>query len=108
MENKAIYIHDAYPAKPVENTLLDRSKSVEMDPESCNEITTIAESRGQKLVSWYHSHPIFETNPSKVDISNQHRFQELFIKDNQQPFVALIVGPYSPKLNSCKVMSEVT
>lgn len=64
VENKALYIHDAYPTKAIEDVGYDRTKSVEMDPESLQETVRVIESRNQIVCSWYHSHPIFETNPS--------------------------------------------
>lgn len=45
--NKAIYIQDVYPAVALENTGQDRTKSVEMEPESSELNRKIAESRGQ-------------------------------------------------------------
>ena len=104
----SIYIHDVYPVAPIEDTCFDRSKSVEMDPEGSEIARKLIESRDQKLWAWYHSHPIFETNPSQVDIRNQDNYQKMFSKDKDQPFVGFIVGPYSPKLNSWKVVSEFT
>lgn len=97
---KAIYFHDVYPVDPIEDTEADRSKSVEMNPESSELNRKLAESRGQTICGWYHSHPIFDTNPSRIDITNQHMYQDIFNKDGNKPFVAFIVGPYSPRLNS--------
>lgn len=105
--SQAILIQDVYPALAIENTGQDRSKSVEMDPESSELNRKLAESRGQTIWGWYHSHPIFETNPSKIDIYNQHSYQHFFNSDCNKPFIAFIVGPYSPKLNSTKVISEL-
>lgn len=105
--NKAILIQDVYPALALEHTGQDRSKSVEMDPESSELNRKLAESRGQTIWGWYHSHPIFETNPSKIDIYNQHSYQHFFNSDWNKPFIAFIVGPYSPKLNFTKVISEL-
>lgn len=104
---QAVYIHEAYTVDPLENTGTDRTKSVEMDPTSSENVHKRANSRGQVLCGWYHSHPIFDTNPSKIDIHNQHAYQHIFNSDNNKPFVAMIVGPYSPKLNSQKVVSEM-
>ena len=103
---QAIFIQDVYPAVALEYTGQDRSKSVEMDPESSELNRKLAESRGQTICGWYHSHPIFETSPSKIDICNQHSYQHFFNSDWNKPFVAFIVGPYSPKLNTIKVVSD--
>ncbi|CAI2387394.1 unnamed protein product [Moneuplotes crassus] len=105
---KALYIHDAYPTKAIEDVCYDRTKSVEMDPESLQATARLIESRNQIVCSWYHSHPIFETNPSCMDIANQHNHQMMYSKDKNQPYVGFIVGPYTQKLNSCRVISEFT
>lgn len=65
---QAIYFHEAYPVEPIEDTEADRSKSVEMNPESSEFARKLAESRSQTICGWYHSHPIFDTNPSRVDL----------------------------------------
>ncbi len=105
---KALYIHDAYPAKAVEDVDYDRTKSVEMQPESHQATAKIIETRKQIVCSWYHSHPIFETNPSCMDISNQHNHQMMYSRDNDQSYVGFIVGPYTQKLTSSKPISEFT
>ena len=46
------------------------------------------------MLGWYHSHPIFEVNPSNIDIDNQKQQQDMFFNDNEKPFVGFIVGPY--------------
>ena len=46
---EAVYIHDVYPVKALENTGTDRTKTVEMDPESSDLVQKIAESKGQTL-----------------------------------------------------------
>lgn len=65
---QCIYVQDVYPVKPLEDTGMDRAKSVEMDPESSAFVIRLAESRNQTILGWYHSHPVFDTNPSKIDI----------------------------------------
>lgn len=105
---QALYIHDVYKVDPLENTGADRSKSVEMAPESSESARKLAEIRGQTICGWYHSHPIFETNPSKVDIFNQNNYQKMYDNHTGQPFVGFIIGPYSPNLNASKVVSELT
>lgn len=46
---QAIYIQNAYPINALENTGKDRSKSVEMDCESSNQVKVNAEKRGQVI-----------------------------------------------------------
>ena len=103
---QGIYYHDGYPVVAVENTGEDRTKTVEMDPTSAEENSRLAESRGQTVFGWYHSHPIFDTNPSKTDIDAQESYQKLYSGSDNMPFAGFIVGPYSPSLNSNKVVSE--
>ena len=50
---------------------MDRAKTVEMDPESAEDARNTAEIRNQAILGWYHSHPIFDVNPSNIDIENQ-------------------------------------
>lgn len=45
-------------------------------------------------MGWYHSHPVFEVNPSNIDVSN-HSFQQKIFEAEDKPFVALIIGPYN-------------
>jgi hypothetical protein len=46
---QAIYIHDVYPVKALDNTGTDRTKSVEMDPESSELVRKMVESKGQTI-----------------------------------------------------------
>ena len=85
---KAIFVEEAYPVEPENSCNDDRTKTVEMNAESSTLAQGIASGRGQKICGWYHSHPIFDTNPSKIDIRNQRKFQSFFQRDNNQPFVA--------------------
>lgn len=63
-----VFLSDVYHCRPIEDSSMDRSKSVEMDPESAEEARHLAESRHQLILGWYHSHPVFEVNPSNIDI----------------------------------------
>jgi proteasome lid subunit RPN8/RPN11 len=107
-KRELLYIHNWLPLKPLElsgeeKERIDRTRNVEMDAESAQNAMKIAEDRGEKILAWYHSHPIFEVYPSKVDIRNHTFYQESFKKDNH-PFIAFIIGPYSKKVSksSCK------
>lgn len=46
---QAIYVHDSYSVKPLEDTGTDRTKSVEMDPDSQSLVTNMIESKGQAI-----------------------------------------------------------
>ena len=52
------------------------------------------ESRGQKWLGWYHSHPFFPVEPSVIDIRN-HAFYQSETDKEDLPCLALIIGPYS-------------
>lgn len=74
--------------------------NVEMDPESQLETIELIKKEGMKVVGWYHSHPIFQPDPSRRDIENQLSHQIMF-KDEEtreEPFVGLIVGPFDRRL----------
>jgi protein MYSM1 len=97
---KAIYVNDAYNVDAINNVSYDRTKSVEMNPECCEQTVRLIDSRNQTVLAWYHSHPVFETSPSCMDIVNHHNHQMMYSKDNDQVYVGFIVGPYTRKLNS--------
>jgi proteasome lid subunit RPN8/RPN11 len=92
-----IYIMEAFPARCVEAKVLaktgrDAFSEVEMDPESDVEVRTRIVQKGMSIVGWYHSHPFFSTDPSEVDVENQHNYQTLLF--GGAPYVAAIVTPY--------------
>lgn len=98
-----IDVAEAFPAvcvQPKEMTRSGRSayREVEMQPESDVELRSRIESKGLTVVGWYHSHPDrkFTVEPSRVDIENQHNYQNLLFKNT--PFVATILAPYNEDL----------
>jgi hypothetical protein len=71
-----------------------------MDPEAELEVRRKIKEQNLSIVGWYHSHPIFQPDPSLVDLENQNNYQTLF-KDEDTgdiPYVGAIVGPYDPRL----------
>jgi hypothetical protein len=46
---RAIFVEEAYPVEPMEDLGVDRTKTVEMDPESSSLVKNIANGRGQKI-----------------------------------------------------------
>lgn len=70
-DRTAVFLNEVYHVKPLDIPGMDRSKTVEMDPESSQNACRLAESKKQTILGWYHSHPIFEVNPSNIDIENQ-------------------------------------
>jgi len=50
-----------------------------MNIESEIEAKNIFNTKDYDIVGWYHSHPIFEVNPSITDIRNQYQHQVIYI-----------------------------
>ena len=91
--SQMLFSYDALMCQPLGNIDADRTKTVEMDPDSGSMAMMKAAERGQDIVGWYHSHPTFEVSPSNIDVENHKAYHELFAND-QKPFVGFIVGPY--------------
>lgn len=95
-----VLIAEAFPAEAVGEQALAKSgrsafAEVEIDPESSVEVMTRVVKKKLEVVGWYHSHPdaSFSVEPSRVDIENQHNYQQFIFKES--PFVAAIIAPYS-------------
>eukprot|EP01135_Chromosphaera_perkinsii_P010527 Nk52_evm37s2152 gene=Nk52_evmTU37s2152 len=56
----------------------DRNMNVEMDPASEMEVRDRIANSGLQVCGWYHSHPVFQPDPSVKDIENQTSYQNLF------------------------------
>lgn len=107
----------------------DTTISVEATEESLAEAACTAHNLGMSIIGWYHSHPIFSTEPSYIDVSTQHEHQVAFhgyvyrdaqnssqapnddsnLIDDQlaktsdsKPFIGAICGPYNINLPSNK------
>ena len=65
-----------------------------MDPISELEVRSKIQKDHLVVVGWYHSHPIFEPDPSLIDVEYQSNYQLLFSDESLRidPFVGLIVG----------------
>lgn len=100
----------AFPCQPIETGHShhgegediedDRTRNVEMDPESELQVRQQIQKERMVIVGWYHSHPTFQPDPSVRDVENQTAMQRLFRCDDSglYPFVGIIVGPYSRKV----------
>ncbi|RIA88950.1 hypothetical protein C1645_825508 [Glomus cerebriforme] len=97
-EEKKLIIKTTFPCRSLQTG--ENHVNVEMDPTSALEVQQTITDRNMQVVGWYHSHPIFQPDPSMVDLENQHNYQKLFRdeKFNEEPFVGAIIGPYDPKL----------
>lgn len=72
-------ISKAFPCRAVDfDDFSVASVNVEMDPTSEMEVRKKIEDEGLIICGWYHSHPIFEPDPSFTDVENQHNLQELY------------------------------
>lgn len=71
-EAKVLHIMLAMPARASEIED-DANVNVEMDPMSQHEATLRIEQHGLAVVGWYHSHPVFQPDPSVRDIENQSK-----------------------------------
>ena len=74
-EAKVLHIMLAMPARAIEIDD-DANVNVEMDPMSQHEATSRIEQHGLTVVGWYHSHPVFQPDPSVRDIENQSKYVE--------------------------------
>ncbi|KAI8907537.1 hypothetical protein DFJ77DRAFT_182524 [Powellomyces hirtus] len=65
----------------------DASISVEASEESIAAALATAEQSGLAIVGWYHSHPVFATNPSRIDCETQEMHQRAFcdLVETRQP-----------------------
>ncbi|KAI8069264.1 hypothetical protein BC940DRAFT_298307 [Gongronella butleri] len=100
---RRIEVKEAFPCRSLKSDHDDIN--VEMDPTSALETRHLIEERDMQVVGWYHSHPVFNPDPSHVDIENQCNYQQLcrdeaHDQDSKtiEPFVGAIVGPYDPRL----------
>ncbi|XP_015790739.1 histone H2A deubiquitinase MYSM1 [Tetranychus urticae] len=82
-------------AEPCESLTAGTSDlQCEMDPVSQADAFERLTKAGYQVVGWYHSHPTFVPNPSLRDLETQAKYQQLFA-DGNQPFLSLILNPYS-------------
>ena len=61
------FIEEAHPLARTDR----RADRVEVKPEQLAKAASIAESRGLRIVGWYHSHPHITAAPSHVDVRTQ-------------------------------------
>ncbi|KAI8998234.1 hypothetical protein BC832DRAFT_595072 [Gaertneriomyces semiglobifer] len=108
-EQKLCTIKTAFPAQ---RKVIDADTSITVE-ESLAEALSLADSLGMQIMGWYHSHPVFHTNPSQMDVQTQHVHQKAFGGYHQdddrtqageqkdwKPFLGAICGPYHQALPS--------
>ena len=86
---ETLRITRALPARQIRQ---EHAREVELDPESVPAIVETLTANGERVVGWYHSHPVFATQPSLRDIENQFAYQLMFSSDAQES--ASSVGAY--------------
>jgi len=100
--SETLRITRALPARQIRQE--HAGVEVELDPESVPAIVETLTANGERVVGWYHSHPVFATQPSLRDIENQFAYQLMFSSDadaqDKAPFVGAIVGPYDEQNDS--------
>ena len=89
-------ISQSFPCRSVSS-----GTECEMDPMSELEATNYFSKLGLEIVGWYHSHPVFQPDPSIRDLDTQWSYQQLITDQGmiKRPFVGLIVSPYDK--NTC-------
>ena len=72
VEEKRIYIviSKIYPAESCTHSLEARKVNCEISDEDHIRISDQMEKDGVRKLAWYHSHPLFEVNPSITDLFN--------------------------------------
>ncbi|RWS30373.1 histone H2A deubiquitinase MYSM1-like protein [Leptotrombidium deliense] len=100
-----LHIHTAVPCESITSSTTDLQ--CEMDPVSQAMASEKLAREGYNVVGWYHSHPTFLPNPSLRDLETQEKYQQLFA-EGKQPFVALILSPYSSSMQPSQKNSYVS
>uniref|UniRef100_A0A1B0CU30 SWIRM domain-containing protein n=2 Tax=Lutzomyia longipalpis TaxID=7200 RepID=A0A1B0CU30_LUTLO len=60
---------------------------------------------GFQLLGWFHSHPLFPPNPSRMDIETQGEIQRLFSADDT-PFMGFILGCVEMNFKCIYILDE--
>ena len=86
-----LIVTEAFPCKTVAGG--NDGINVEMSPESDVAVREEIQSKSLQVVGWYHSHPVFQPDPSIRDIENQASYQHLCRDPTTsiEPFVGLII-----------------
>ncbi|RKO89885.1 hypothetical protein BDK51DRAFT_46892 [Blyttiomyces helicus] len=78
-EKRELSVHAALPvSRDDDRTGNNPLVNVEADSVSLVATAELAHSMGFILVGWYHSHPVFNTNPSDMDVGTQLFHQSVF------------------------------
>jgi len=92
-----LHITRAYPGRSLQ--VADEHFNVEFEPKSQFELIEKINNRKEQVLGWYHSHPCFETDPSRVDVENHGKQKSAYKRED---FIGAIIGPYKKDLKSSK------
>lgn len=95
----AIVVEEAFPCRSLEGSATD-GMNVEIDPVSELAVAEKIANRNMRIVGWYHSHPLFQPDPSVRDIQTQRNYQALFrdTASGSEPFIGAIAATYDARL----------
>eukprot|EP01102_Stenamoeba_stenopodia_P000573 TRINITY_DN1055_c0_g1_i3.p1 TRINITY_DN1055_c0_g1~~TRINITY_DN1055_c0_g1_i3.p1 ORF type:complete len:385 (-),score=98.96 TRINITY_DN1055_c0_g1_i3:126-1280(-) len=96
-DEKVLHIQEAFPCIASEEA---DDMNVEVDPVSEIETSDRIKGQGMQVVGWYHSHPLFQPDPSVRDIQTQKTYQHLFRdeKSGANCFVGAIDATYDNRV----------
>mmetsp|Transcript_39846 Transcript_39846/g.61034 ORF Transcript_39846/g.61034 Transcript_39846/m.61034 type:complete len:162 (+) Transcript_39846:635-1120(+) len=104
---KFIVVNKIYPAESCIEPC-KRLKNCEILPTDQVRIYEEMKKDGVQKVGWYHSHPVFEVDPSIQDLVTQNEQQESGDFDKQGiPFLGVIIGPYYTKQEADSTLMNV-
>jgi proteasome lid subunit RPN8/RPN11 len=100
-EKKILFVQASFPCASTKQKG-SGATDVELDPVAEYQARDIIDRLGLTAVGWYHSHPKFKPNPSKIDIANQSQYQQHM----SNPFVALIVSTFDSATGSVETKQQ--
>lgn len=103
---KYLIVSKIYPSESCTKTPSVRLKNCEISDDQQIKIQEQMDKDGVVKLAWYHSHPIFEVDPSVLDLQTHQRWQSCF--DTQGlPFFGVIIGPYQGKQDLSETLFKV-
>ena len=101
-----LIVSKIYPSESCIKTPSVRLKNCEISDDQQIKIQDQMDKDGVVKLAWYHSHPIFEVDPSVLDLQTHQRQQTCF--DSQGlPFFGVIIGPYHAKQGISETLFKV-
>lgn len=91
---KYLIVNKIYPSESCIANPSVRLKNCEISDQNQIKIQEQMEKDGVQKLGWYHSHPIFDVDPSIQDLKT-HIGQQINFERQGLPFFGVIIGPYS-------------